>query len=117
MPCYCNEISRITHDISVLRQMQSELNSIASMDSTIKSNLSSLSSAVFGAATPSNRQALATKLSELHDREAQQTTSMQTRVTSEISRLQTLLTSLKAQDKSYHKAQADKAKDKKGGDR
>ena len=102
MPCYCNDIYRITQDIAHLNSMLTKLNSLSQEDSMLTSELSELSGSLSGMATPSNSNSAADKIAQLQKNMAGKTSSLQGAVSGEITRLGSMLTSLRAQDISYH---------------
>jgi len=85
--------------------MLNQLGTIAHKDSMQQINLSALSGALAGVATPTNIGAASEGAAELHKGASAKTSSLQSAVSGEITNLRQRLTFLQSQDKSYHASQ------------
>jgi hypothetical protein len=84
--------------------MCSSLDTLAQQDATQTTHLANLSAAASGLASPSNLSSLVDTTKRLHETPKTTVDSLQTAVSSELTRMNSLLTALREQDKRHHAA-------------
>jgi hypothetical protein len=82
--------------------MRSSLGTLAQQDATQTTHLAKLSAAASSLVSPSNLSSLVDTTKKLHETPKATVASLQTAVSSELARMNSLLSALREQDKRHH---------------